>query len=106
MAPTNPGSGVIVTRRPLASTVPSPDTLVADTSDSPPGVSSGSMSSASTSTTMGVPGPNTLRTSAFAIGATFAFGTTCTVSWPVDTPPLASDTWYLIVATPVFGGAV
>ena len=29
-----------------------------------------------------------------------------TVSWPVDTPPLASDTWYLIVATPVVVGAV
>ncbi len=41
-----------------------------------------------------------------AIGGTFSFSTMITVSWPVDTPPSMSDTWYLIVVTPTVVGAV
>ncbi len=41
-----------------------------------------------------------------AIGGTFAFSVMITVSWPVDTPPSMSATWYLIVVTPAVVGAV
>ena len=63
MVPMNPGSGVIVTRRPLARRSRRRTPWWPTRATARRGVSSGSMSSASTSNTVGAPGPNTVRMS-------------------------------------------
>ena len=61
--PTKSGSGVIVTCEPDLVSVPLPVTSAAEVTVRPPGVSSGSVSLASTSKVVGTPGPSISRMS-------------------------------------------
>ena len=91
--PTKVGMGAMVTTEPATDTVASPDTLDAEMTESPPGVSSGSLSFASTLNCCGVAGPKIVELSGTAMGAWFARSVMVTRRRPSDTAPPASETW-------------
>ncbi len=87
------GSGMIVTTRPDSDNDPPPPTREAVTTRSPPAVSSGSLSFASTSMVCGGAGCSTTRVSGRAMGATFTASVTVTWTRPVAMAPSPSVIW-------------